>query len=290
MLNTRNIELCRSLLFTPAIQIDRFKKALLGEADVVCLDLEDGVAPSHKEMAREKAIPLLFGEIKPLTAVKALRINPIKTQTGMQDLLALCKFGQAPSVILLPKVDAPEEVLWVSEILDEVAYSDTKLFVIIETAKGLERATEIANASPRISTLLFGAADLSAELGSSQDWEALHYARGRVVHAASSAGLDVVDVPHLDIKDESKLKHYAYLAQRMGFTGKAAIHPLQISIINEIFSPSSETVEYARKVITAYEESTHGVTLLDGKVIEIPVVKAMRRALLISEKVSTSKK
>ena len=165
MLNNRNIELCRSLLFTPAIQIDRFKKALLGEADVVCLDLEDGVAPSHKEMAREKAIPLLFGEIKPLTAVKALRINPIKTQTGMQDLLALCKFGQAPSVILLPKVDAPEEVLWVSEILDEVAYSDTKLFVIIETAKGLERAIEIANASPRISTLLFGAAAGLAGLG-----------------------------------------------------------------------------------------------------------------------------
>ena len=290
MLNNHNIELCRSLLFTPAIQIDRFKKALLGEADVVCLDLEDGVAPDHKSIAREKAIFALFDGDQSFSTTRALRINPVKTQTGMRDILALCECGQAPSAILLPKVDAPEEVLWVSDILDEVGYSDTNLFVIIETTKGLERVVEIAGSSPRISTLLFGAADLSAELGSSQDWEALLYARGRVVHAASSVGLNIVDVPHLDIKDESKLKHYAYLAQRMGFTGKAAIHPLQISIINKIFSPSTETLEYARKVITAYEESTHGVTLLDGQVIEIPVVKAMRRALLIAEKISANDK
>lgn len=288
MINNHNIELCRSLLFTPAIHINKFQKALLGGADVVCLDLEDGVAPDHKEIAREKAIPILFEDSKPFSAIKALRINPVRTQTGMRDVLALCEFDQAPSVILLPKVDAPEEVLWVSELLDEVGYVHTNLFVIIETTKGLERAVEIAGASPRISTLLFGAADLSAELGASQDWEALLYARGRVVHAASSAGLNVVDVPHLDIKDEQNLKHYAHLAQRMGFTGKAAIHPLQISLINEIFSPSSETIEYARKVIAAYENSTHGVTLLDGKVVEIPVVKAMRRAVLIAEKVSMS--
>ena len=288
MPNNRNIELCRSLLFTPATQIDRFKKALSGEADVVCLDLEDGVSPDHKDMARKKAIPTLFEEDNRCFATKALRINPIKTQTGMRDMLALCEFGQAPSVILLPKVDSPEEVLWVSEILDEVAYTDTNLFVIIETTKGLEGALEIASTSPRISTLLFGAADLSAELGSSQDWEALHYARGRIVHAASSVGLNLVDVPHLDIKDKSTLKNYACLAQRMGFSGKAAIHPLQIPIINEIFSPSSETIAYAQKVITAYENSATGVTLLDGKVVEIPVVKAMRRALLIAEKISTS--
>ncbi len=276
----------RSLLFTPGLRTDRFAKALSGGADMVCIDLEDGVAPDFKVEAREKAIPALYDANIGGGAARAMRINPIKTQTGMRDLLALCDFGAPPPALLLPKIDSPEEVRWAAELLDEAGYAATRLMVIIETGRALEAALEIAGASERIDPLLFGAADLSAEFGSTLDWEALHYARGRAVHAASSAGLDLVDVPSLDIKDEAGLKREARLAQRMGFTGKAAIHPVQIAPINEVFSPDAETIAFAQKVIEAYEGSAHGVTLLDGKVVEMPVVRAMRRALAIAEKIA----
>ncbi|MDP6474111.1 MAG: CoA ester lyase [Alphaproteobacteria bacterium] len=275
----------RSLLFTPGLRTDRFAKALKGGADMVCLDLEDGVAPDFKDEARDKAIPALFDATLG-AAARAMRINPIKTHTGMRDLLALCDFGSAPPALLLPKIESPEEVRWVAEILDEAGYDRTRLMVIIETTRALEAALDIASASPRNDTLLFGAADLSAELGSSLDWGALHYARGRAVHAASHAGLDLIDVPSLDIKDEEGLRSEARLAQRMGFTGKAAIHPVQVAPINEVFSPDAETVEFARRVIEAYEQSAAGVALLDGKVVEMPVVRAMRRALAIAEKIA----
>ena len=279
----------RSLLFTPGLRVDRFSKALSGDADMVCIDLEDGVAPDFKSEARDKAIPALFDTALGSTggrAARAMRINPIKTQLGMRDMLALCEFGKAPPALLLPKIESPEDVRWVGELLDGAGYAETRLMAIIETGRALEAALEIASASPRIDTLLFGAADLSADLGSSLDWDALHYARGRAVHAASSANLDLIDVPHLDIKDEDGLRREAHLAQRMGFTGKAAIHPVQIGPINEVFSPSAETVEYARRVLEAYEASDAGVALLNGKVVEMPVVRAMRRALAIADKIA----
>lgn len=283
--------LSRSLLFTPGLRTDRFAKALSGGADIVCIDLEDGVAPDFKSEARDKAIPALFDASFGGTgggAGRAMRINPIKTQLGMRDMLALCDFGKAPPALLLPKIESAEDVRWVAELLDEAAYPETRLMVIIETGRALEAALDIAQASARIDTLLFGAADLSAELGSSLDWEALHYARGRAVHAAASAGLDLIDVPSLDIKDEDGLRREAHLAQRMGFTGKAAIHPVQIAPINEVFSPSAETIDFAHRVIKAYEASDAGVALLDGKVVEMPVVRAMRRALAIAEKISNT--
>ena len=284
--NNSGPALRRSLLFTPGLRTDRYAKALSGAADMVCIDLEDGVAPDFKIEARDKAIPALFDAALGGGAERSMRINPIKTQIGMRDLLALCDFGSAPPALLLPKIESPEEVRWVAEILDEAGYAPTRLMVIIETGRALEAALDIAAASSRIDTMLFGAADLSAEFGSTPDWEALHYARGRAVHAASSAGLDLIDVPSLDIKDEEGLKREARLAQRMGFTGKAAIHPIQVPPINEIFSPDAETIAFARRVIEAYEESHAGVALLDGKVVEMPVVRAMRRALAIADKIA----
>ena len=276
----------RSLHFTPGLLTARFAKALSGDADMVCIDLEDGVAPDFKVEARDKAIPALHDASLGGGAARAMRINPIKTQTGIRDLLALCEFGTAPPALLLPKIESPEEVRWAADILDEAGYAETRLMVIIETAQALEAALDIANASARNDTLLFGAADLSAEFGSTLDWDALHYARGRAVHAAASAGLDLVDVPSLDIKDEEGLRREARLAQRMGFTGKAAIHPVQVPPINEVFSPDAETIAFARRVIEAYEASDAGVALLDGKVVELPVVRAMRRALAIAEKIA----
>ncbi len=281
-----NPTLRRSLLFTPGLRTDRFAKALSGEADMVCLDLEDGVAPNFKTEARKKAIPSLHDSALGGAASRAIRINPIKTREGMRDMLALIDFDVAPTAIALPKIESPEEVRWVADLRDEADYDATQLMVIVETGRALEAALEIAAASPRIDTLLFGGADLSAEFGSSLDWDALHYARGRVVHAASSTGLDLIDVPSLDVNDQEGLRREARLAQRMGFTGKAAIHPLQLPPINEVFSPDTETIIFAKRVLIAYAKSDAGVTLLDGKVVEMPVVRAMQRALAIHEKIS----
>ncbi|MBI07157.1 MAG: CoA ester lyase [Rhodospirillaceae bacterium] len=286
MTNTGIPILRRSLLFTPGLRTDRFAKALSGDADMVCIDLEDGVAPDFKTEARNKAIPSLHDAALGETASRAIRINPIRTREGMRDMLTLIDFGAAPPAIALPKIESPEEVRWVAEMLDEACYETTHLMVIIETSRALEAALEIAAASSRTDTLLFGGADLSAEFGSSLDWEALHYARGRAVHAASSAGLDLIDVPSLDINDNDGLRREARLAQRMGFTGKAAIHPVQLPTINDVFSPDAETIAFAKRVLAAYAESNAGVALLDGKVVEIPVVRAMQRAIAIHQKIS----
>ena len=204
------INIRRTLLFTPGLRIDRFAKAVNSDPDMVCLDLEDGVAPTFKDEARLKAIPALADS--PANDRTAIRINSIKSQDGMRDLLELCDFGVAPASILLPKVDSPEEVKWVAEILSQAGFNKTRLMVIIETVKGLHAAPEIALASKFVDTLLFGGADLSAEMGASLDWEAMLYARGKVVHAAATAQLGVIDVPHLDINDVAGLKKEAELA------------------------------------------------------------------------------
>ena len=143
---------------------------------------------------------------------------------------------------------------------------------------------DIARASSRIDSMIMGGVDMSADLRCAKEWEPLLYARSRIVHAASSAGIDLLDVPFLNLEDEPGLREEAQRCTKLGFTGKASIHPKQIAIINEAFSPSAVVIEKAKKVCAAFENDKTGLVVIDGELIELPVVRSMYRVLAIAER------
>lgn len=272
----------RSLLFVPAVRPDRFPKALATGADAVCVDLEDGVAPDAKETARGQALALLAGR-GPSAAEVSLRINDAKTALGRTDLDELVKSGARPDALMLPKVAGADEIRAVDTALARGGGA-LPLIVQIETAAGLLAASEIAAASPNVSAVFFGAIDLSADLGCAVEWEALLYARSRVVLAAGAAGVSALDSPFMDVPSLDALAVETRRVRRVGFTGKAAIHPTQVAVIQEAFAPTAAEAAWARKIVAAYERQQGGVLLVDGQLIERPVVRSARRTLRIAER------
>ena len=156
--------------------------------------------------------------------------------------------------------------------------------MIIETNAGLEAAVEIAHCSSRIESLLFGGVDMAAELRCANNWDNLLYARSRVVSAAAGAGLDVIDVPFLDLDDMDGMRIAAEQARDLGFSGKGSIHPKQIASLNEVFTPSPERISQARRVIAEFEAADTGLVVVDGKLIEKPVVREMYRIIGIADR------
>ena len=272
----------RSLLFVPAVRPDRFPKALATGADAVCIDLEDGVAPDAKETARARALDLLAGR-GPCGAEVSLRINDAKTTLGRTDLAALIDSGAPPDALMLPKVAGADEIRAVDAALADGGGA-LPLIVQIETAAGLLAAAGIAAASPHVAAVFFGAIDLSADLGCAVEWEALLHARSRVVLAAGAAGVAALDSPFMDVPALGALADETRRVRRLGFTGKAAIHPTQVPVIQAAFAPAADEVAWARKVVAAYERQQGGVLLVDGQLIERPVVRSSRRILRIAER------
>jgi (S)-citramalyl-CoA lyase len=270
----------RNLLFVPGTRPDRFEKALAAGPDMVTVDLEDAVIPAHKDRAREQSMPL-FGGPRTDGIERVVRINGVRTPFGLKDLLAIVEHPSPPDAIMLPKVESADEVGIVDALLQRAA-RPVGLHVIIESNPGLDQALAIAGACGSIRSLLFGAVDMAAELGAAMDFTSMLYARSRVVHAAASCGLDAIDVPWLDLEDEAGLTLECCLVRDLGFTGKAAIHPGQLAPINAAFTPDAARIAYARKVIAAFEGSKDGLVVVDGKLIEIPVVRSARRTLAIA--------
>lgn len=266
----------RSVLFVPAVRPDRFAKAMATGADAVCLDLEDGVSFAQKDEARDKALALLAGPRARTEVV--LRVNEPASDLGERDIDALLSSGVRPDALMVPKVGDPDTLRALGRRLAPVL-SRLPLVVQIETARGLAAVDAIAVASPAVAVLFFGAVDLSAELGCAVEWDALLYARSRVVAAAALVGADAMDTPFMDVGAPSRLDEEARAARRLGFTGKAAIHPTQVSIIQAAFSPAPEAVAWARRIVAAYEANAGGVLLVDGKLVERPVIASARRIL-----------
>ncbi len=274
----------RSLIFMPALKPEMFAKAASSGADIVCVDLEDAVAPEHKDPARPKAIDLFAGDAAAASGPECvLRINGLRTPDGLRDLIALIESPRPPRALMLPKVKAPDDVRALGELLSEGPAAEIRFHVIIETNDGLDAAYEIGQSSPRIDSLLFGAIDMAAELRVEPTWNALLGARQRLVHAAARAEVDLIDVPFLDLEDPAGLEAEARAVADLGFTGKAAIHPKQIPTLNATFTPDAERVAYARRVISAFEEGESGLVVIDGKLIEKPVLRSMYRLVAIAE-------
>lgn len=265
----------RSLLFAPGNRPAVHDKALASGADIVCVDLEDAVPPQDKAAARDIALPFLTAAARP---ERVVRINSPRSADGMRDLIALAAAAPQAGTILLPKVADPFEVRLVDEILAEAALP-LRLAVLIESAEGLERAPAILAASPRIDWAMFGAVDFAAEMGVPVAHDPLIYARQRLVHAARLSGIDILDVPSLSFRDDDVVRTETGVARSFGFTGKAAIHPSNIATINAVFTPTAEEIARAERIVAAYHASPNGLAVLDGKLIEKPVVRAMARIL-----------
>ncbi|MEQ8652434.1 MAG: CoA ester lyase [Kiloniellales bacterium] len=273
----------RSFLFVPGTGLALFPKAVARKPDIVCIDLEDAVAPDDKVQARADTLAHLatgpdFGRSEIL-----VRTNALRTQDGWADLLALLERKPRLDGLMLPKVKAAEEIRLLDELLTG-ADSDLRLQVIIETNAGLAACHEIAAASGRIDSLLFGGVDMAAELRVAPTWEGLLYARTRCVHAAASAEVDLIDVPYLDLEDMEGLQREAEACRRIGMTGKGAIHPKQLPIIETAFTPSAAEVAEARRIVEAFEAAGTGLVVVDKKLIEKPVLRSMYRILATAER------
>ncbi len=275
----------RSFIFTPPLKINMFDKAVKSGVDIVCLELEDGIAPSDKSFARQNALKII-NKKKDYNNVEVLiRINSIRETFGLLDITAILNNKTQPDGLLVPKIKSPEELKILDNLFTEKKLN-TKFHAIIETNSGLEKANEIATSTDRLEALFFGAVDMSAELRCQNSWNNLLYARSKVVHAAASRHLDVIDVPFLDLDNLKKMKEEATHSKDLGFTGKGAIHPKQIKILNNVFTPTLKEVKKAKKIISLFEKSSSGLVLYEGKLIEKPVLREMYRVVNIYNKVN----
>ena len=268
----------RSFIFCPGNRPDMIPKALKSGADMVCIDLEDAIIPEHKSLSRIETIKA-FEDIESPEGVETLiRINDVNSDDGKKDIDLILNAKNTASGLMLPKIQSIEEIITLENKIKE-KNKDLNLHIIIETNQGLENAWSIAHSSSLIKSLLFGGVDMSADLGCNGDWFSLLYARSRVVHAAAGAGIDSIDVPFLDLEDMEGMNTEAQKSKNLGFSGKGSIHPKQIEQLNKVFTPSEEEIAYANKVIKAFNEASDGLVVVDGKLIEKPVLRTALKTI-----------
>ena len=273
----------RSFIFTPGLRPDMYPKALASGADIVCVELEDGIAPKDKAEARKNALALFEAPQAEDGVERIVRINSMRERFGIEDVASVLATDTPPPALMMPKVRTPDEVAQLDTLLTEAGHA-TRLHVIIETNAGLEAAYDIAHCSDRIDAMFFGGVDMAAELRCKNAWEPLLYARSRVVHAAASAGLDAIDVPHLDLEDPDGMRVAAEQARDLGFAGKGSVHPKQIPALNEVFTPSEDQIARARRITAEFEAADTGLVVIDGKLIEKPVLRDMHRIIAIADR------
>lgn len=264
----------KSWLFTPATKADRFGRAAEVSADALIIDLEDAVAFSDKQKARTAALQYLVQTAQGRLPC-ALRINSPVTRTGIEDLHSLLESSATPDYIILPKCDSPTFISMVRMLLDQAA-KETEIIALIESAKAVEALPDIVSRDVRPAALMFGAADMEADLGAKTGWESLLFVRSRIVQVAASAGIVAVDSPFFEIADLKGLKRETKAARDLGFNGKAAIHPKQISAINEVFVPSAEEVAKARQILAVNQQ---GVGSVDHQMVDEAVARKARLTL-----------
>jgi citrate lyase beta subunit len=262
----------RSLLFAPASDERKLRKALAGGAHGVIADLEDGVAPAEKAAARTLA-EAVFAETAPAGA-RALRVNPPGTEWFDDDLELAGRL--ALDFLALPKA-TPDAVA-------ALGPAGVPVLALVETAAGLRLAYETA-AAPRVFALALGSHDLGAELRTTPRADGLEllYARSKIVADSAAAGLrPPFDTVFLDVRDDAGLAAECALARELGFRGKLCIHPGQLETVDRAFAPSDEEVEWAGRVLDAHERGLRegrGAVALDGRMVDVPIVRQAERLL-----------
>jgi citrate lyase subunit beta / citryl-CoA lyase len=276
----------RSMLYVPGTRQDRFAKAMAAGADAVVFDLEDSVEAGQKEKARST-----IGEFLATSSsgpLRLVRFNGVHTTDGEADL-EFFSGRTGFDGVLLPKVETVGVVELVARVFGRHSRGGTvpPLLLLLETPAAILRAGDIATADAPVAALLFGAEDFTASLGVERttDGEELVFARGQIALAAAAAGAEAIDAVFTNLNDEDGLRRDCLRARRVGFRGKMAIHPKQLNVINDVFTPAAADVERARQVVAAYESALaagQAVTTLEGRMVELPVVERARRVLALA--------
>lgn len=286
----------RCQLAVPGSSDKMMAKAAAMDVDHVFLDLEDAVAPGAKVQARAQIVQALntldFGR-----SVRCVRINDLDTHYAYEDIITVVEgAGANLDTILVPKVRSACDVRFVDRMLTQI---ETKLQlgrrigieVLIEEAEAIMRVEEIAGASPRLEALIFGMGDYSASQGidpiaisadSGYPGDIWHYARYKMIVAARSYGLDAVDGPFVNFRDGDWFRTECVRAKQLGAVGKWAIHPSQVEIAQEVFSPTQEAIDKAYRAVAAYREAQAqglGAIQVDGQMVDVATVRLVQRVI-----------
>lgn len=281
------LRLRRSLLFVPGTTPERIATAIATAADGIILDLEDAVAPGAKGRAREWVVAALRG-VDFRGHERIVRVNSLDSPYGRDDLAAVVPV--APDAILFPKLGSAGDVARLDEELSRLERTaglpagDIRVQLLIETVAGVLNAVEIARGSSRAVALLFGAGDFVRETrgrlvpSRASELSAL----SQVLLAARAAGLEAIDTPYFELENAAGLEAHTRLAVDMGYDGKAVIHPRQIEVVNRCFTPSTEAVAEARRILAAYDEAAgegSGALALEGHFVDAVHVEMARQTL-----------
>jgi citrate lyase subunit beta/citryl-CoA lyase len=271
----------RSMLYMPGNNPNMLQNCPYLGADGVLLDLEDAVEETCKDDAR-RLVSWFLREMDFKDVLCTVRINGLNTEWCLIDLSEIipCK----PDAIRLPKCQGAEDIIKVDKIISEIeekngmSIGSVKIHAMLETAQGVENAKQIAESSPRITALTLGGHDLAADMDirRTKEGKEILYARSRVVLAAKAVGIDAYDTVFTDINDKEGLLEETKLICCMGFTGKAAIHPSQVSIIHKGFLPEEEEINHALRVVSAAKEARSkgiGAYKVDGKMVDGPIIR-----------------
>jgi citrate lyase subunit beta / citryl-CoA lyase len=299
-MDQKNI-LLRSWMFVPGNRQRMIEKSLGLTVDAVMMDIEDGVAPAEKDAARQQIASCLdqvAGRLKAEGRVRTpamfVRINAVGHERMRDDLALVLRQGLEG--LVLPKLESPDQIRVVDQILNrrepevELARGSVRLLVAIESPQGMFNAYAIASASPRVIGLMFGAEDFSRELslplrreGEARD---LLYARSALVMAASCAHVQAIDGVWTDLQDPEGLKTFALQSRRLGFSGMSLIHPSQVDVVNAAFTPTAEEVDYAGRVLKAFDEARargEGAVAFGGQLLDLPIVDRAQQTLALAE-------
>ena len=288
----------RSELACPAHAPQMMAKAAGGEADEVIFDLEDGCAPSQKVAARKTLIEA-FHTLDFRGKIRAFRANGIHTKFFYRDVIEVVEAaGEKIDVLVLPKVRDAADVLFADRLLHQIEQNmgwpagRIKLEALIESARGVLQAEEIAAATPRLAALIFGVVDYAGSIGAPgpvrEQFALYHYPKAKTVAAARAAGIDVIDGVTLQFRDLELCEHDARAAAQMGFDGKWAIHPGQVAVINRVFTPSLEELLRAQEILEAFDkadaDSGVGAFAYKDEMVDAASLPIERKKLAIAKK------
>lgn len=268
----------RSLLFTPGDELEMMRKSLSMAADVIIFDLEDAVSQANKKIARE-TVPTALEESTDSTPDVWVRINPLDAG-GDEDVAALADADVTPDSVLVPMIETVDQLDAVADRFEETGL-ESEVIALVETATGLTAVEDLA-AHPAVSGVVFGAEDFTADMGiiELEDKRYLDHARSRIAVAGAAADVVAIDTVYTDLGNTEGLRADAETALNFGFDGKAAIHPSQIEVINEVFTPSEEKVEWAEGVLEARDAAgDKGVFEYEDEMIDAPVLSRAEEIL-----------